>query len=293
MNDPFAVKPTRFGLSFLGLVAAMLIGCINYGLSLGYFLTFLLTGLWAACGVAALRALPGLHVDVADPPAVFAGEEARVPIVLNGGGRERPDVDVALRGARIRVDVPARGDVRADVLVKVERRGRANLGRVEVRGGDPIGFFEARVRHDEDVTVLVYPAPERGAPPLPRGAGSGEGGGTRVAGNEDFHSLRPYVPGDAPTRVSWRHAARSQGPLVVRTFDANGGGAALLDFTALRSLGAEARLSRLCAWLLRAERENVVFELRLPGVAVVRGQGAAITRRGLVALATFEERADA
>ena len=38
------ILPTRFGLVFGALVFAMLLGSLNYGASLGFVLTFLLTG---------------------------------------------------------------------------------------------------------------------------------------------------------------------------------------------------------------------------------------------------------
>ncbi len=49
--------------------------------------------------------------------------------------------------------------------------------------------------------------------------------------------------------------------------------------------GVEARLSRLCAWVLQADRLGLDYGLRLPGNEVRPGSGEAHKRRCLEALA--------
>jgi uncharacterized protein (DUF58 family) len=60
----------------------------------------------------------------------------------------------------------------------------------------------------------------------------------------------------------------------------------VLDFAALPgSLSAEARLSRLTAWVLAAERAARPFALRVPGGSLPVGQGREHRRAALTALA--------
>ncbi|MEO6564474.1 MAG: hypothetical protein ABIO63_00415, partial [Casimicrobiaceae bacterium] len=56
------------------------------------------------------------------------------------------------------------------------------------------------------------------------------------------------------------------------------------------TLDAEARLSRLTAWVLAAERAARPFALALPGVMLPPQQGRDHRRAALTALALFDER---
>lgn len=288
-----SVRPTRFGLAFLLFVGLTLVGCVNYGLSLGYFLTFWLAGLWAVCGVWALRSLPGLEVHAVAGEPVFAGGEAPFGIVcVNPTGLSRDLVRVTADGAAgggAVLDVPPRGEGRAELRLGAPRRGERALGPLVVESGDPLGLFRARGLVPSPVRVLVYPTPEPSPPPhagtAPQKA---PGGRARVRGDEEFAGLREYRPGDEPRRVSWRHAARGDGNLLVREFDAPGARGLTLDYGALPpSLDVEARLSRLAAWVLVARQHDLPFALRLPGFALPPGAGEGQVRRALTALALF------
>ena len=76
------VLPSRAGLAFLLLLAILLIGAINYSLSLGFALTFVL----AACGVVDIaltyRNLAHLHLAPGRAAPVFAGEKAQFELLL-------------------------------------------------------------------------------------------------------------------------------------------------------------------------------------------------------------------
>ena len=51
------------------------------------------------------------------------------------------------------------------------------------------------------------------------------------------------------------------------------------------SLDTEARLSRLCAWLLQADKLGLSYGLRLPGLQIKPSSGEAHKRQCLEALA--------
>ena len=58
-----------------------------------------------------------------------------------------------------------------------------------------------------------------------------------------------------------------------------------LDFAHTGLQDTEGRLSRLCAWVLQADRLGVDYGLRLPGVEIKPACGEAHKRRCLEALA--------
>jgi hypothetical protein len=74
-----------------------------------------------------------------------------------------------------------------------------------------------------------------------------------------------------------------------KQFEGSGGGGELeLNWTELPpALDAEARLARLTAWILAAEREARAFSLSLPGTDLRAGSGAAHRRHALTALALY------
>ena len=49
--------------------------------------------------------------------------------------------------------------------------------------------------------------------------------------------------------------------------------------------GTEHKLSRLCAWVVNADKQNVDYGLRLPGLEIKPGRGEAHKKRCLEALA--------
>ena len=143
--------------------------------------------------------------------------------------------------------------------------------------------------------ILVYPAPEPFAPPLPPGEPrSGGAASARVQSTGEFEGVRSYRRGDPLKLVVWKQAAKAQArgsdELVSRDsqqaqryelwldFALAGGGAAAAD--------TEHRLSRLTAWVLQADKLGVDYGLRLPGIEVKPASGEAHKRRCLEALAT-------
>jgi uncharacterized protein (DUF58 family) len=58
-----------------------------------------------------------------------------------------------------------------------------------------------------------------------------------------------------------------------------------LDFMQAGALGAEQKLSRLCAWILQADKLGLNYGLRLPGLEIKPSSGEAHKRQCLEALA--------
>jgi uncharacterized protein (DUF58 family) len=124
------------------------------------------------------------------------------------------------------------------------------------------------------------------SPPLPPGPEGLDARRSARATEAELAGLRDYRAGDPLNRIAWKAVARGAG-WYTKHFDGSGGGGAVeLDWARLPpGLDGEARLSRLCAWILAAEREARAFSLALPGVELASGSGAGHRRRALVALA--------
>ena len=81
------ILPTRQGVLFAVALVMMLIGSINYNLSLGYVLTFMLAGLAVVSILHAFRNLAHLYVSGGRVEPVFAGETARFHLEIENRQR--------------------------------------------------------------------------------------------------------------------------------------------------------------------------------------------------------------
>ncbi len=281
------ILPTRHGLIFGLLLLGMLLGSVNYGLSMGYLFTFLLLGMLLAGLFATWHNLRGLTIRAVSSEPAFAGDAVRFRFHLEErDGRPRYAIAVQTRqGSTEYGQAPAHGDAHLDLAVPGERRGRLPLGICRVQSEYPLGLFRAWSILDLEATALVWPRPA-GARPLAFAA-SGEGGATghrSLPGSEDFDGLRSYQPGESPARIAWKTLARLE-QLMAKGFVAAAADDLWLAWEDLAGLDAEARLSQLARWVLAAERAGRRYGLRLPGCSLPPGSGADQRRRCLDALA--------
>lgn len=282
------VLPTPAGLAFATALLVMLIASINYNLSLGYALVFLLGGVSVASIVHAFRNLLHLSFTPGRAEPVFAGERASFHIVVaNHRLARRPALRLTAHGAVVPFEISA-GDG-ADVIVPAVTAGRGwmTLGRVRIETTYPLGLIRAWSILVPDQRCLVYPAPEPTPPPLPEGASRSLGRQTGSAGDDDFAGLRRHQPADSPRHVAWKTLARG-GPMLTKQFSGMDGGEIHLDWNTLPAeLGTEARLSRMTAWIVAAERRGLAFSLALPGARIATGRGSEHSANCLRRLALF------
>ena len=87
---------------------------------------------------------------------------------------------------------------------------------------------------------------------------------TELGEGDDFAGLREYVHGESQRHIDWRAVARGQ-PLMTKQFAAEAEGVLYFDFSALRLVEVEEKLSQLTLWIIEAERARRPYGLRLPG----------------------------
>lgn len=282
------VLPTRTGLGYALALLVMLLGAINYNLSLGYVLTFLLGGLGVVAILHTFRNLARLTISPGRAPPVFAGEIAAFHLVLRADG-ERRQLRLSLPGNEaVCVDVATDAGGDACLRLPAARRGWLALPRVTLETTYPLGLVRAWAYCAPDFRCLVYPRPTPLAPPLP--LGQGDAGGTRsgLRGNEDFAGLRSHQPADPPRHVAWKIAARlgPDLPLMTKQFSGAAAAQVWLDWDA--TVGAtdmEERLAILTRWALDAHEAGLAWGLRLPGRLIAPASGQDHLQAALTALA--------
>ena len=260
------ILPSRTGYFFAFVLVLLLIASINYSLSLGYLLTFLLASMGGIAMFHTFRNLVRLAVSPGKVEPVFAGETARFSIVL--ANPTLPRYAVGIKRAQIRDAEPEFGDAEEkssatfQIPMRAVKRGYLKCGRLEIFTEYPIGLFHAWSYVDFGMTCLVYPQPDPGAGALPLDMRARGEGNVPVRGDEEFQSLRAYRAGDTPRQIAWKALARGQG-LLVKEFGSTASADLWLDYDALHGLSMEERLGRLTWWVMEAERTQMPYGLKL------------------------------
>jgi uncharacterized protein (DUF58 family) len=285
------ILPTGRGAALMATLVIMLLTAMNYALSLGYAFVFIVGGLAASALLATFRNLAGVAVAPVAAGEAFAGGELAFTLSIASNTRDRVGLLVAAQDGHAEViDIPAAATRPASISITAQRRGRRDLGRVTLSSDFPLGLWRAWSYVHFPLAGIVYPGPEAGAPPLPLGMRGSDAHRSAEASDADLSGVRDYQTGDPHNRVAWKAVARGAGWYTKQFEGSGGGGALMLDWSELpAALDAENRLSRLCAWVLAAEREARPFALHIPGTDVPFGQGAGHRRTTLTALALFPD----
>jgi uncharacterized protein (DUF58 family) len=283
------ILPARRGWALLATVATMLVASLNYSLTLGIGVAFLLAGLLAAALLHTFRNMAGIEVTPLSASETFAGGHVVFTLALHGGAIPRSAITLAAADARVIGDVPAGAALTLNLEALAPVRGRQPLGRVTLSSDYPMGLWRGWAYVHFPLSGIVYPAVEIGAPPLPSGqSGRDALAPGRRSEDADLAGLREFQRGDPPQRVAWKAVARGAGWFTKEFDGVGGGGPVELDWNALpTALGNEARLSRLTAWVMAAERTARPFALTLPGTNLPGSQGREHRRSALSALALF------
>lgn len=283
------ILPTRSGLVFAALLLGLLLGAINYGVSLVYLFTFWFAGLAVVAMLHTQRNLAGLTLSPAGTAPVFAGETASFRLRVENPGRlarQRISLRHAL-GQGEAGDIPAGGEALLDLPLPQPERGWQRPGRFAIQGEFPLGLFRCWSVLELDWGVLVYPRPAPDAQPMPApdaDTDADERAPPRGEGME-FEGLRGYQPGDAPRRIAWKASARGGDRLITKQFAGTAGTHLWLSWWRTPDRDVEGRLSRLTRWVLDAHAAGLAYGLKLPGRALPPQSGEAHLRQCLEALA--------
>ena len=275
------ILPTRQGLLFAGVIVLMLIGSVNYDLSLGFILAFLL----GATGIQSLlhtfRNMANLRIAPGRVQPVFAGEQAQFQIrIANHARMHRYSIGLTSdKLSAVYVDVPPNDEITATVSIPAIRRGWLRPGRLTLFTFFPVGLFRAWSYADLDMHGLVYPAPATPGLvlPLPQ-TGSGDGG-AHGQGHDEFSGLRADRPGDSPRHIAWKAVARDDAllnkPLLTKQFAGRADSELWLAWEFLPpAMDTETRIAHLTRWVIDADAAGLAYGLRLPGLTLPIANGA-------------------
>lgn len=282
------IFPSKTGFGYLCLVLMLWLVGTNYENNLVLALAFLLSALFIVCILHTFANLSGLSLEFVSAAPAFSGERAELRVrMVSGGGKARDSIILRWAGSeQVAVSLVSESQVTAKIYVPVQGRGWVNPGPLEVESLFPLGILRCWTRLNMDCRILVYPRPIP-AGPLPMGQAlrdDGEVSGLR--GTDEFAGYRDYQAGDSLRDVAWKQYARGMG-LHTKDYSSLVDRRLWLDWDYLGGMSTEARLSRLCYWVLEAQKIDAEYGLRLPGQSLPPGRSQRHCEQALRMLALF------
>ncbi len=289
------IVPTRAGLTFGVMLIVLFLCSVNYSLSLGFALTFLL----GSCAVVDMhltfRNLAHLYLCPGNTQAVFAGEDAQFELHLHN--RRKHDryaiwmnfINDDPAAVEHVTDIAADSTRSVTLSAATTERGWCSAPRIRLQTRFPLGLLRAWSYWQPAMQVMVYPQPEENGPPLPLLDGE-NANGSGQAGDDDFAGIRAYQAGDSIRQLAWRQIARIDGgALVTKQFEGGARSELAIDFDSLpRAMNIELKLSRMTHWVLAAETRGLPYAFRIGGTKFKPAIGPAHQAACLCALALFE-----
>ena len=287
------IVPSRAGLMFCLVLLLLLVVSINYQLSLGFALTFLLAGSAAASMQMTHGSLRGLTLHIKPLVPAFNGDGAVLEVVVTNPGASRLGVGFGLDlGARpiplAYAEIAAQGQTSVHLSWLAPGRGLHGLPMVRVESRYPFGLFRAWTIWRPAGQQWVYPRPESPTPPWPQveATQGDDKPAARSGTGTEFEGVRAYRRGDTLRQVVWKKAART-GEMISRETAGAVQREMWLQWSQAQGLDTEARLSRLAAWIVAADAAGHNWGLMLPGTELAPANGTPHRHAALQALATW------
>ena len=280
------ILPTIWGVLYAVMLILLLVGSINYSLSLGYFVTFLLASLGHTAMLHTWRNLVYLQISVQHAKPVFAGDTALVSINITDN-KNRARYAIA---AKIEANIATIEDIATNqsplflLSLVTHQRGYCALPRITLYTEFPLSLFHAWAYAACPLQVLVYPKP-MGQQDLPALLVDASDIGTHHTsrGDDDFDGHKTYQLGDAPSRVDWKASSRGSG-LYTKIYSGEGAGALWLDFAVTHG-ELEARIGQMAQWVVQAHAAQQRYGLKLPNLTLAPNDSVAHYHACMQALA--------
>jgi uncharacterized protein (DUF58 family) len=216
-------------LQLIAVAAVLVVAAFSTGLEFLFYLVYLAIIVVGGSYVATRAGLSELEAGYAVSQLHgHVGDRIRVTYTLRNTSRlPKPWLEVhnpstlpgGLPGRAI--SLGSRSERSWLVRLTLARRGHFRIEPLQIRTGDPFGFFEASAAVGQGVGVVVYPRIE--ALPVWRlPAASIEGSHAMPERTLQTTPLattvRPWAPGDSMNRIHWRSTAR-HGEIQVKEFE--------------------------------------------------------------------------
>jgi len=284
------ILPTKSGIAFAFILLVMLVGAINYNNSLGYMFTFFLASLSIVTILHTYKNVLRLQFVIGQPQPVFCGDDARIPVYISQSqSSSRYSLALLFNHASsikaTHCDISEQNN-KIFLSLKTQTRGLCEVPRFTLHSTFPLGLFLSWSNIHLYQRFIVFPAPAKNAPDLPKDHYLPDQEGDKGMGTDDFSGLRDYHHGDSLRHIHWKAFAK-QSTMITKQFGGDRGDETWLNWDDLTNLDVETRLSILTRWVLNAELDGTYYGLTLPNQIIKPASGANHRDQCLRALALY------
>jgi len=278
------VLPSKAGLFFSVIWFFMMLAGLNFNNNMSLMLVFLLFGLAQIILHKTFFNLRNLQLEQVNAEPVFLGEQLSLKISI---AADHDKWQICCEN-ELSTDVCniTQGSNELKLLMPTQYRGLQAVDRIKLLTRFPLGLFTVWAYCLPKESVLVYPKAESPCPDFPSHGGA-EGEKNTAAKGEELSGIRNYRHGDPIRDIAWKKSAQSQ-QTWVKEFNQTQGKHLLFDYTQLSTGNIETKLSRLTAWVVAAERQQLEYQVLLPGFNSTMASGETHKHHCLQALAMFQ-----
>ncbi len=280
------IMPTRQGVLFAMMIAALFVGGINFANNLMLGLAFWLGSLYVVLILHTYRNLAGVWIRGERPESgQQGGRVGWTCCVGDAAGRPHHALQLDQGDLSWSVDLPVGASKEYHQSICPPRRGLVQPARLRVRSHWPFGLVQAWSWVRLDVRIPVWPRPLPGAPdPLWTQAHHEAASSLQRAGHEDFQGLAAWREGESFSQVAWKQVARTGQWLRQERSEPLAAGVIRIRFEDDPDPDQERVLARMCA---RVMQQVGTYSLELPGLALGPARGEEHQHRCLLALANW------
>ncbi len=275
------VLPSKPGLFFFLIGSTMMLAGLNFNNNMSLMLVFLLFGLAQVILYKTFFNLKNVVIDQVHAAPVFAGERYTLRLQLLAP-TDRYQIQVKMDESVDTANILHQSG-QWQLAADAEQRGYQPLPRLKLLTRYPLGLVTVWAYCQPKATVLVYPRPEQPCPPFAHHGGV-EGPDSSVVQGDEMDDLRDYQSGDPIRDIAWKKSAQGQGTYV-KKYHLTQGRELCFDYHQLSFKDMEARLSRLAAWVVAAEKQSLTYQLKIPQFDSGMGRGERHYHECLTALA--------
>lgn len=289
-HERIYILPTARGIAFVAVALVMILASMNYGLNLGYALSFILVGLFASCLLSTYLNLTQLSINSINSDDTFAGSAVEYQVEIRElRGRSRYSIELCAMGACSHLDITANQSATAELRRSENSRGVHQLGRITISSDFPLGLWRGWGYIHAVTNTYIYPRPESPATTLPRNSTPSQDSRRHPSEEREFDQLKRYEVTDGLSAVAWKTVAQGRGWFSKEFNSSNSAKELTLSWASTEELqNHEQRLSRLCAWVLQAESTSTPYQLRFPNHVIPPAFGPQQQKTCLRYLASFE-----
>jgi uncharacterized protein (DUF58 family) len=270
------IVPTRQGLVLIFIALLVLLMAINFESALNYALGFwLISMMWVAVHLT-YRNLSGLSIGRLNGNLVQVGDIAEVRLLLKSSSATNRGVLEFIHEEWGSVQV-LMSDRESTVILplKAYSRGKIEPPRFKIESRFPFGLIVAWSHIQISAQAWAYPEgiqfDRKSTSTDEEDENESKNDHFYRPGSEDFHSLKPYVPGDSIRRIYWPGFSRDL--VLVKAFSDYQSSDVIIDWDSFQGVADELRLSAIAFYSQQYHDNDVPYGIRLPGVGIEPDKG--------------------